>query len=291
MSPSSIDSALPSGVLRGPAKPDLAIPTTPVPMAVPATAPPPSFGDARSKAPTNNPPILRRAHEPQFVTGERPATFEHVFTEENPVGRPPRRWPLLLFLGMIAGGAAGAIALVAKSRSNVIAESSHDAGIVTPPPPPAPDAAVVVEVPGDAAVVGDAADIVVVEPDAGRVIAVRPPPRHVDAGVGVTIRQTPNGRGTISIQVLTKPGGAQLYVGQSYRGPDGANLEEALDAKLEVQCRLRGYKPGNVTLVFDGKTELAMCTLTRIKICVKPLKNPFDDCETDPNAKGEPMPD
>jgi hypothetical protein len=36
--------------------------------------------------------------------------------------------------------------------------------------------------------------------------------------------------------------------------------------------------------VFDGKTELAVCALERIKICINNIKNPFDDCELDPSA-------
>jgi hypothetical protein len=83
--------------------------------------------------------------------------------------------------------------------------------------------------------------------------------------------------------VITKPEGAQLYVGFSYRGPGGANLEEPLGTKLDVQCRLRGYKPGNISLVFDGRTEYALCVLERIKICIDGIKNPFDDCQPDPN--------
>jgi hypothetical protein len=30
-----------------------------------------------------------------------------------------------------------------------------------------------------------------------------------------------------------------------------------------------------------------MCVLERIKICINNIKNPFDDCQLDPNA---PMP-
>jgi hypothetical protein len=42
---------------------------------------------------------------------------------------------------------------------------------------------------------------------------------------------------------------------------------------------MTGYKPGNVELVFDGKTDVALCVLQRIKICIDGIKNMFDDCE------------
>ena len=32
-----------------------------------------------------------------------------------------------------------------------------------------------------------------------------------------------------------------------------------------------------------GKTEVVLCAMTRIKICINNIKNPFDDCELDPN--------
>jgi serine/threonine protein kinase len=243
---------------------------TPLPM-VPIT----ERGEApRAKAPTS--PQRRLLDEPEFVTHDRPATFEHVFTEETRL-QHRRRWPLLLFGAMIMGGAAGSIALVAKSRSQVIAEASRDAGKVIEP---SPDAALIVEVAVDAV-----PEIVIVEPDAGHRI-VRLPGR--DAGVVPGIPSTPNGRGTINVQVITKPDGAALYVGHSYRGTGAVNLEEQLGGKLDVQCRLRGYKPGNVSVVFDGKTEYVMCVLERIKICIDGIKNPFDDCELDPDAPAKP---
>ena len=49
-----------------------------------------------------------------------------------------------------------------------------------------------------------------------------------------------------------------------------------------MRCTQKGYKEGKVSLVFDGKTEVALCVLTRIKICIDNVKNPFDDCERDP---------
>jgi len=240
---------------------------------------------ARSKPPTNR----RLRDEPEFVTRDKPATFEHVFTRSPSVADdeplPRRRWPILVLGALILGGAAGAIALVAKSHGRAVAKASRDAGdglVVA-------EAAVVVLAEPDAGVLVvvpvDAADLVVLEPDAGRVAIARPP-RDAAAVVAV-IPNTPNGRGTISIQIITKPEGANLYEGHSYRGPGGTNMEQPFGAKVDLTCRKSGYKPGTVQLVFDGKTEYAMCVLTRIKICINNIKNPFDDCELDPSA---PMP-
>jgi len=89
------------------------------------------------------------------------------------------------------------------------------------------------------------------------------------------------------VQVLTKPEGATLYVGNSYRGPGGATIEEPFGTKLEVRCTQKGYKEGKVQISFNGKDEVVLCVLTRIKICINNIKNVFDDCEVDPNA---PMP-
>ncbi|MBA3393891.1 MAG: serine/threonine protein kinase [Deltaproteobacteria bacterium] len=231
----------------------------------------------RTKAPTNR----RLRDEPEFVTRDKPITFEHVFTEEIRASRG-RRWPIVLLFALILGGAAAAIGFVVYSRDRVVTTAAHrDAGVSEA----TPDATVVVEVPADAVLREapvDALDIVIVETDAGRRIA-----RTSDAGVRPVIVQTPNGRGTISIQVITKPEGATLYAGHSYRGPGGTNVEQPFGARLDITCKHAGYKPGTVSLVFDGKTEVALCVLQRIKICIDNIKNPFDDCELDPS---KPMP-
>ena len=223
------------------------------------------------------PPTLRRVKdEPQFTAEDRPRSFQHVFTEELIPARA-RRWPLLLFMAVIVGGAAGAIALVLKS---------HHAAV-----PPVVDASVFV--PADAAPPLDAppdAEELIPEPgpepgpDAGH--PPRPLPHTKDAGVPV-IADTPNHRGTILVQVITKPEGANLYDGYHYRGPGGTQLEEPFGTKLVLTCRQPGYKPGKVEVVFDGKTDLRVCALERIKICINNIKNPFDDCELDPNAPVE----
>jgi hypothetical protein len=111
----------------------------------------------------------------------------------------------------------------------------------------------------------------------------------VPSGPGVPVlADTPNHRGTIQVQVLTKPEGANLFDGTTYRGPGGTQLEEPYGTRRVLTCRERGYRPGKVEVVFDGKTEVRICVLERIKICVHNIKNPFDDCELDPDAPVAP---
>jgi hypothetical protein len=232
-------------------------------------------------------PITRRVKdEPEFTADDRPPSFQHVFTDEL-LPPPPRRWPLLLLFAMILGGAVGAVALVLKSRSAVVAEATRDASVVVltadagrpmPPPPPPP-------APVDAA--PDAADLIVLpEPGAGRPVRVV---AHHDAGAA-TLPDTPNHRGTIMVQVLTKPEGASLFDGTHYRGPGGAELEEAFGTKLAITCRQTGYKPATVEINFDGNTTAVLCELKRIKICINNIKNPFDDCEVDTNGPAPTTP-
>ncbi len=254
-------------------------PSSPATPTARAATPPTNAG-----ATTRRPKSRTTPHEPQFTGGDKPPTFEHVWTESE-LPRQRSKWPLIILLLLILGGGTTAFTLLYVKRTEG-ETPGRDAGIAMV----TPDAQVVIPVAQDAEVVvmtdADVADaptdakedIVVVTPDAG----IR---RKTDAGVGsnvAVIPDTPNQRGTIMIQVLTKPEGATLYVGTSYRGPGGATLEEAFGQKLDVRCTQKGYKEGKVSLVFDGKTEVALCVLTRIKICIDNVKNPFDDCERDP---------
>ncbi|MFN0251772.1 MAG: protein kinase domain-containing protein [Kofleriaceae bacterium] len=249
-----------------------------------------SIPTSRPAGPTSDGGTTRRPksrttpHEPQFTAGDKPSTFEHVWTQGD-LPQQRSRWPLIVLLLLILGGGITAFALLyVKRNTSDPPPTSRDAGIALV----MPDAEVVIPMALDAAeVIADAGledaqiaipsdakdDIVVVAQDAG----IR---RNKDAGVGVAmIPDTPNQRGTIMVQVLTKPEGATLYVGTSYRGPGGATLEEALGTRLDVRCTQKGYREGKVTVTFDGKTEVALCVLTRIKLCIDNVKNPFDDCE------------
>jgi serine/threonine protein kinase len=72
-------------------------------------------GSPRSRAPTN-----RIKDEPQFVTREKPITFEHVFTDGG-LPAQKRLWPYMLLFGLILGGAAVAAVLLVKSRPRGLA--------------------------------------------------------------------------------------------------------------------------------------------------------------------------
>jgi len=261
------------------------------PSLVAAPAVPLSPSQPPQSSPTtrrsHSPTARRLKNEPEFTASDKPLTFEHVL-EDTDVPRGRKAWPLVLALLLFAGGTTAVVVLM--MRKNPGTSAHEDAGVIAVPASadaaPAPDAAVVALVPADAAVVAEAADaaidaqddVIVVRTDAG---VIRPRP---DASVVVTnvIPDTPNRRGTIMIQVLTKPEGANLYAGTTYRGPGGTQLEEPLGAKLDIRCHQQGYKDGKVSLVFDGKTDVVLCTLQRIKICINNIKNPFDDCELDP---------
>jgi hypothetical protein len=232
----------------------------------------------------------RRAHEPQFTHRDKPATFEHVFTEQSPLQRRSR-WPLALFGVLILAGAATAVTVVIASRNRVVS-TPRDAAVIAQ----TADATVVAQIDAEVVVpVIDAPDIVVVEADAGR---PRPYPYPVPARDAGVVAIAPDAGGTmtvhglrgVAIQVITKPEGANLYAGTTYTGPGGTNVERPIGTKLDIECRMSGYKSGTITLVFDGRTEYALCTLTRIKVCVGALKNPFDDCTPDPNAPPPPSP-
>jgi serine/threonine protein kinase len=241
----------------------------------------PGVGPAASTpgAPPSSASARRVKDEPEFTADDRPLSFQHVFTDDLVPARG-RRWPVLLLFALISGGAAGAVALVIRSHHLAVANRDRDAGVI--------------ELPGDAAIARapadaepDAPDLVVLpepEIDAGRVVRI-PPRRDAGTGSGARIPETPNHRGTILVQVLTKPEGANLYDDDHhYRGPGGAEVEEPFGTRRTFTCKQPGYKPGSIEVTFDGSTTAALCVLLRIKICINGIKNPFDDCEIDPSA-------
>jgi serine/threonine protein kinase len=276
--------ALPPGAdpSLGPASPGHSSPGVPA-LATARTA------DERTGPRSHSPTGRRLKNEPEFTASDKPPTFEHVL-DDTEAPRSRSAWPLIVMMILILGGAGAVIVVMMKSKRSATEHADASVAFVPPPvidagvAPPQPDAAVIALVPVDAPeelVLSDggvdaADDIIIVRTDAG----VR---SRRDAGLGTTIPDTPNKRGTILIQVLTKPEGATLYAGTTYRGPGGTQLEEPLGAKLEIRCHQQGYKDGKVQLVFDGKTEVVLCVLQRIKICIDNVKNPFDDCELDPS--------
>jgi serine/threonine protein kinase len=227
----------------------------------------------------------RVANEPAFVgTGARPPTFDPS-SQTDEVTQPPRarsRWPLValavvLFAG---GGVAAAILLGGGGDDSTHAQAppppatadARAVALVADAAPPAPvvDAPQVVEIPldgGDEVETPDGGAVVTGRRDAGVRIATG---RHPDAGTG-PMRTT-------SIQVITKPDEGVLYINDSYRGPSGVTIEETLGTRAKLKCTHPGYEPGYVDVTFDGKTEIVVCVMQRVKRCIDGIKNPFDDC-------------
>jgi serine/threonine protein kinase len=240
--------------------------------------------EPRSKPPTgSNAPTQRDegpratskrvANEPRFVTSERPMTFDHVFDDDGRATelheRPRSKVPLILLLVVLAAGAGIAAALVLRTSSSderasvpadgAVARVIVDAGVASV------DAVVVAEVPPDAAII-----------DAGtRVVRTGNGKKKVDGGVP---RDRLTARGTVAVQIFSKPDGATIYAGDSYRGVSGVTLEETPGTRVKIKCTLPGYEPGFADVVFDGDAEVVMCRPVRPKRCIDNIKNPFDDC-------------
>jgi hypothetical protein len=228
----------------------------------------------------------RVANEPRFVTSQRPVTFEHIYDEEPAAARKRSKAPLLILVVALAAGGGIAAALVLRDHG-----SSKSATREQDPPgeldaaprqvPVAADGGVPVPLAVDAAVIVD------VPADGGTKLAVDAGTPHVHRDAGINPGKKPDAgvshdkltaRGTVAIQVITKPDGASVYEGNSYRGVGGVTLEEAPGKKVKVKCTLPGYDPGYVDLKFDGNTEVTICKPIRPKRCVGNLHNPFDDC-------------
>ena len=220
----------------------------------------------------------RVANEPAFVTAEPRALTLDIGDDEPPLPRRAR-WPLAVAAILLFGVGGVALALLLRPGDVADKVAVLDAAVAEPPTDARPrvvevpfDADVVVEVPVDAGAA-----------DAARAAVVRPP-RDAGPGVAIDLRDggglggPPETRGNVSIEVITRPTGGVLYVDQSYRGPGGTHLEERRGTRLRVRCTLPGYEPGHVDLVFDGRTEVAICAMTRTVKCIPGIKNPFDDC-------------
>jgi hypothetical protein len=214
------------------------------------------------------------------VTSQRPQTFDHVFEEAAAEPKRKARWPLLVLLIVVAAGGGIAAALALQDHGSAPSASNAERPDAAPAPPARPDAAVVIDVPLDASVPVDAGVAV----DAG----VRKPGKH-DAGTpkgkpdaGVP-RDKLTPRGTVAVQVITKPDNATVYVGNSYRGTGNVTIEQDPNTTAKIKCTLPGYDPGYATVKFDGNTEVVMCRPVHTVKCVPGVKNPFDDCP-DPDS-------
>jgi hypothetical protein len=227
----------------------------------------------------------RVANEPRFVTSQRPKTFDHVFEEESAAPKKKSPWPLVVILIVVAAGGGIAAALVMKDRGATPSAQEDERAIDAAPAPRATDAGVPVAV--DAQVVIevplDAAPLPI---DAG---ARRPPrdgggAKKADAGVP---REKLTPRGTVAVQIITKPENASVYLDDSYRGSGNVTIEEEPGKKGKIKCTLPGYDPGYANVKFDGSIEVVMCRPVRTKKCVDGLHNPFDDCP-DPEPPKDP---
>jgi serine/threonine-protein kinase len=248
------------------------------PATDPAIVPPPTSAaeDARAAetavgAPRRAKPPTRPIYEPQFVERQTPVSYDHIY-DEAPVDPEKRsRWPRLVAgLAMLVLGAGGAILLLMKLQKDTPAVTGARAI----------DAAVIAEVPQDAGTEPEDALTVVAEVpvDAGVSTTGRV---TRDAGVGVPTQKL--GKGNVTIEVLTRPGDANVFVGRNYRGPSGLRLTERRGTKLKIECKTDRMK-GSVEVIFDGNLTAVMCNAVRDRFCVAGLKNPYDDCEEDPNA-------
>ncbi len=236
--------------------------------------PPPLAPVTASDTDLNRQANRRVVNEPAFVTSEaRAMTFE--IDDDLPAPAARARWPLAVGAILLFGVGGVALALLLRKddvddqvADAAVAELVVDAAQVTEVPT---DAALVVEIPADAGL-----------DDAGKVVGIRP---NRDAGALVAVGKrdggfgnSPGERGNVIIEVITRPDGGILYIDQSYRGPGGTHLEERRGTKVKVKCTLPGYDAGYLDLVFDGRTEVAICSMTRTVRCVPGIKNPFDDC-------------
>jgi serine/threonine-protein kinase len=248
------------------------------PKTDPAIVPPPASSTKEARAaetavgaPRRAKPPTRPIYEPQFVERQTPVSYDHIY-DEAPVDPDKRsRWPMLVAgLAMLVLGAGGAILLLMKLQKDEPAVTSARAI----------DAAVIAEIPQDAGTEPEDAPTVVAEVfvDAGMSTTGRV---TRDAGIGGTTQKL--GKGNVTIEVLTRPGDANVFVGRNYRGPSGLRLTERRGTKLKIECKTDRMK-GSVEVIFDGNLTAVMCNAVRDRFCVAGLKNPYDDCEEDPNA-------
>jgi serine/threonine protein kinase len=259
-------SVLEQQILRLADAPTFSLPPVPPgadPALAPATPtaqiPPPEVSPPRRRAN----PSTRQLHEPEFVAAGTPLSLTAMDHDEPVETRS--RWPMIVAgLLVLLVGAGGTILVLGKLRGNdeAVALTRQDAAVVVEPRDDATsevpaDATVIVEVPVDAA-----DDPVTGRRDGGRRTGVPKLDRNRD----------------ITIEVLTRPAEAEVFIGANYRGPSGVHITEKMGTKRKIECKTARMK-GSVEVVFDGDLSAIMCTATRDRFCVPGLKNPYDDCE------------
>jgi serine/threonine protein kinase len=270
-------SALEQQILRLADAPTFSLPPVPPgadPALAPATPtaqiPPPESPSSPASLPSPRRranPSTRPLHEPEFVASGTPLSLP--IEEDIPV-ETRSRWPIVVGgLLVLLLGAGGTVLLLSKLRGGdneavaltrqdaaVIAEQRDDATLEGPA-----DATVIAEVPLDA---GE--DPITGRRDGGRRTGIPPKfDRNRD----------------ITIEVLTRPGEAEVFIGPNYRGPSGVRITEKMGTKRKIECKTARMK-GSIEVVFNGELSAVMCTATRDRFCVPGLKNPYDDCEEEP---------
>ncbi|HEX4452823.1 MAG TPA: protein kinase [Kofleriaceae bacterium] len=245
-----------NGVLAELRAPEPALSLPPVP---PGADPLPSepAKPRRSKGET------RPLHEPQFVSTGPITVLPQPMLDDELDEQPSRRWPIAAAALVLLGAGAGTVWYVSQQRDDAAtAHVLRDGAIERVP---SSDALLVVQ--------ADDADLPVppTVPLDGRVIALVPN----DGGHSGFAPPHPD---TITIEVMTRPGEAEVFAGHTYRGPSGVKLTEPFGTKLAIECRAPHFK-GKIDLVFDGSETTRMCTAIRLPNCVQGLKNPYDDCD------------
>ena len=239
----------------------------------------PTLSPARAQGAPPAPDTIPEADAPDHLPGDpmftgrgRPETlrrFDDLHGAEPLERRRERsRLPALIAIALAIGALAVGIAAMLKARAPddarpVVAQApAIDAGALAVPPP------------ADAAAPPADAAVALALPDAGR----RRKPGGKRTG-GTPERRIAGPAGMVSIVVETRPHGGTLYMSNgSYGGTDGTTVTRRGGQALWVECRLSGYAPGRTELIFDGKTDIALCQMKRLKKCIPGVKNPFDDC-------------
>jgi tRNA A-37 threonylcarbamoyl transferase component Bud32 len=249
------------------------------------------FGQPQALPIVEGPPANHRAvrDEPEFVK-IGVSSFEHVFLEAPPPP-PRRRWPIIAAALLVAVGAGATIAVIAQRRSApapLVATLSdartkeieragsgsdgEDPAHVNPPPEDVGSG------PDEPAGSGSNA---AADPGSGSTPAPNAPR---DGGSGRNPRDRRDARVAsdskrdVTVQILTYPEEGTVYRGRSYRGPAGTTVVEPYGTTARFTCTKVGYKEGYVDVKFDEKTPIAVCVMTRKKLCVDDLKNPYDHC-------------
>jgi serine/threonine protein kinase len=217
-----------------------------------------------------------RATDPVFLRDNRASAMPQYDVVEAEESGPMMRsesshiWPVLITLLLVGGAVAAFVLTRDGEKASPVAIANFDAAVAVASAPPdamvlSPDAAA----PVDAGIVGP--------PDARRRGKHKPDKPDKPDNTVVTL---PPDRGTQEIKIYTEPSGAELFIGNTYAGPDGLRMRRKFGDSYTVTCHLKGYLDGSVKVRFNGKRSIYECKLKkrRVKKCVEGTKNPFDDC-------------